>query len=73
MGPRNRLHKFGSFTIADVRNRDRLAWFGGSCSYIISFRLDVALRRLKTICLRLGETASINSKLSIIKRYTLFD
>ena len=73
MGPRNRPHEFCSFAVADVRNRDRLAWFGGSCSYIISFRLDAALRRSKTICLRLGETASINSKLCIIKRYALFD
>ena len=59
--------------ITDVRNKDRLAWFGGSCSYIISFRLDATLRRSETICLRLGETASINSKLYIIKRYALFD
>ena len=68
MGPRNRPHEFCSFAVADMRNRDRLAWFGGSCSYIISFRLDAALRRSKTICLGLGETASINSKLCIIKR-----
>ena len=39
----------------------------------MSFYLDIALRRLKRIYLRLGEMASINSKLFIIKRYTLFD
>ena len=71
-----RAHKANqicSFAVADVRNRDRLVWFGGSYSYIISFRLDVTLRRLKIIYLRLEETASINLKLYIIKRYTLFD
>ena len=69
--PRNRTYGIYSFAVADVSNRDHLASFGGSGSCTISFRLDAASGRSKTLSLRLGETATINAKPCIIKRYAL--